>query len=61
LKAAIESEGRDWVHGRAHLELGKLALKEGNKAAAVTDLRAAVSLCEGNDPAYAEEAKRLLQ
>ena len=34
LQQALAHEGRNWVHGRAHLELGKLALKAGNRAAA---------------------------
>jgi hypothetical protein len=49
------------VHGRAHLELGKLAVKGGNAAAARADLRAAITLCEAdNDSAGADEARRLL-
>ena len=31
---AVALEGRDWVHGRAHLELGKLSLKNGNRPVA---------------------------
>ena len=34
LEKALALEGRTWVHGRAHLELGKLDLKDGNQAAA---------------------------
>src|SRR6185503_9914535 len=34
LKRALAAEGRKWVHGRTHLELGKLALKSGNRPAA---------------------------
>ena len=33
LRKAVTLEGRPWVHGRAHLELGKLLLKAGNRAA----------------------------
>jgi Flp pilus assembly protein TadD len=62
LRAALEKEGRPWVHGRAHLELGKLALKNGRRDQANADLRAALQLCESdNDPVYAEEARRLLK
>ena len=39
LKQSIASEARDWVHGRAHLELGKLAIKAGNQSGAAADLR----------------------
>jgi tetratricopeptide (TPR) repeat protein len=61
LKRAIADEGRKWVHGRAHLELGKLALKEGDRNAAREEFRAAIPLCESdNDQAWADEAKRLM-
>jgi len=61
LKQAIANEGRRWVHGRAHVELGKLALKAGNRAAAREEFRAAIPLCESdNDQAWADEAKRLM-
>jgi len=62
LRMAVQAEGRDWVHGRAHLELGKLALKAGDRARANTELQAAVKLCESdNDPVFAAEAKGLLK
>ena len=31
LRQSVSLEGRKWVHGRAHLELGKLLLQAGNK------------------------------
>ena len=34
LRGALSLDARKWVHGRTHFELGKLALKGGNKAAA---------------------------
>jgi tetratricopeptide (TPR) repeat protein len=62
LKQALGLEGRKWVYARSHLELGKLALKTGNKAAAGEDLRSAIALGDSdNDPATAEEARRLLK
>ena len=62
LTKAIALEGRAWVKGRAHLELGKLALKAGDRAAARRDLEAAVSLCAGdNDALSADEARNLLK
>lgn len=62
LTKAISTEGRTWVKGRAHLELGRSALATGNKARAKTELETAIALCEGdNDPAFAEEARRLLK
>ena len=55
-------EGRQWVQGRAHLELGKLDLKDGNRAAATEHLRTAVRLCEGdNDETAAAESRRLMR
>jgi tetratricopeptide (TPR) repeat protein len=62
LRRALAVEGRDWVHGRTHLELGKLALKAGNRARANEHFRAAVRMCEAdNDPVFAAEAKQLLK
>ncbi len=62
LKQALRLDGRKWVYGRSHFELGKLALKAGKKAIAVEELRAAITLADSdNDPATADEARRLLK
>jgi tetratricopeptide (TPR) repeat protein len=62
LRAALAVEGRKWVHGRTRLELGKLALKAGDTAAARRELQQAVALSEGdNDPGTAAEARRLMK
>jgi predicted Zn-dependent protease len=62
LTRALSVEGRKWVHGRSHLELGKLALISGRQAAAREHFRAAVALCESdNDAASAEEARLSLK
>ena len=62
LRKALTLEGRKWVHARSHLELGKLALKAGNKAAAATEFRAAIPLADSdNDPLTSEEAHRLMK
>jgi len=62
LRAALGVEGRKWVYGRAHLELGKLALKAGNRAAARQELQQAAALAESdNDPGTADEARRLMK
>ena len=62
LKHALSLEGRKWVHGRTHLELGRLALKKGDRAAARQEFQAAISLCESdNDPLPADEARRLMK
>ncbi|HJZ77098.1 MAG TPA: tetratricopeptide repeat protein [Vicinamibacterales bacterium] len=62
LRKALSVPGRKWVHGRAHLELGRIAVNAGNKAAARPDLQQAVALSESdNDPGTAEEARRLMK
>jgi len=62
LEKALAIEGRRWVQGRAHLELGKLDLKDGNPAAANEHLRTAVRLSEGdNDELAAAESRRLIK
>ena len=62
LTESVGLEGRKWVHGRAHLELGRLALKAGHRDEAVRELQAAAKLCdEDNDPGAAEAARRLLK
>jgi tetratricopeptide (TPR) repeat protein len=62
LQKSVASDGRSWVHGRAHLELGKLALKASNRPSAVEHFQMAARLCESdNDKAAADEAKKLLR
>ena len=62
LEKALAAEGRKWVHARSHLELGKLALKAGNKAAATLEFKAAIPLADSdNDPATVDEARRLMR
>jgi tetratricopeptide (TPR) repeat protein len=62
LRKSFSVDGRKWVHARAHLELGKIALKAGNTAAAAVELRAAIGLGDSdNDPLTADEARRLLK
>jgi len=62
LKQALSLEGRKWVYGRSHLELGKLALKTGNRASANEEFRLAITLSESdNDAAVADEARRLIR
>ena len=59
---ALSSEGRQWVYGRAHFELGKLSIKAGNRSAANNELRQAVTLCTADrDVATADEAQRLIK
>jgi tetratricopeptide (TPR) repeat protein len=62
LRKSLTLEGRKWVHARSHLELGKIALKTGNKTAAAAELRAAIPLADSdNDPLTSDEARRLLK
>src|SRR6266571_659937 len=51
LKKAVSLEGRKWVHGRSHLELGKLALKTGNRASANEEFHLAITLSESDNDA----------
>lgn len=61
LRQALAAEGRNWVHGRSHLELGKLADLSGNRTAAAAEYRRAVALCRSDrDPVGREEAERYL-
>jgi tetratricopeptide (TPR) repeat protein len=61
LRKAVSLEGRNWVHGRAHIELGTLALKAGNRAVGRSELQTGITLCEGdNDTMAVEDARRLL-
>jgi Flp pilus assembly protein TadD len=62
LKRALGLQGRKWVHGRAHLELGKIAQKAGDRALARQEFQTAIELCgSDNDPAPVEEARQLLK
>jgi Flp pilus assembly protein TadD len=62
LRKAVTSEGRPWVIGRSHFELGKLSLKAGRTADARRELQTAAMLCDSdNDGATADEARRLLR
>ena len=62
LRKALSLEGRKWVYGRSRLELGKLALKTGNRASANEEFHLAIALAESdNDGAVADEARRLLR
>ncbi len=62
LEKALTLEAREWLHGRAHFELGKLDLKDGKRAAANEHLRTAIRLCENdNDETTAALAQRLVR
>jgi len=62
LRKSVSVEGRKWVHGRAHLELGKLMLQAGNMAEARGEFQMAAALCDAdNDRGTADEARRLIK
>lgn len=62
LRRSVSLEGRKWVHARAHLELGKLRLQDGNRVEANRELQRAAELGDADrDRATAEEARRLMR
>jgi tetratricopeptide (TPR) repeat protein len=62
LHRALSLPGRNWVYGRARLELGKLALKAGSTEAARTEFGTAAALADSdNDPMTAADARRLMK
>ncbi len=61
LKTALRKEARDWVRGRAHAELGKLADLSGDRAAARQEYRLAVDIAKAADDSIGStEAEHLL-
>ena len=61
-RQALSMDGRKWVLGRTHLELGKLSLKSGDRETARREFQTAAELCDAdNDRGTADEARRLLQ
>lgn len=62
LEHALAAEGREWVHGRTHLELGRLAAAEADTARAQMHLQRAAQLCDSDrDGASAARARQLLR
>lgn len=60
LAIALRPDSLQWVQGRAHLENARLALQRGDQAAAKREAASAIAACEsGNDPACADEARRI--
>ena len=61
LRAVLTAEANDWVHGRAHKELGKLADLSGDRSGAVEEYRLAIRLCRADDDTVCSaEAKHLM-
>jgi tetratricopeptide (TPR) repeat protein len=62
LNAATAADSQAWVNGRARVEIGRLALKRGERSTAASEAKQAETLCErGNDPACVEDARTLLR
>jgi hypothetical protein len=62
LQSASSPDSQPWVHGRARVEVGRLALGRGDRGAAAGEARQAQALCErGNDPACVQDARELLR
>lgn len=62
LTRAIANRGRKWVEGRAHLELGRLALADADATSAREHLQAAARLGDSDhDGASAARARALLE
>ncbi len=62
LRAATASDSQAWVHGRARVELAKLAMARGDRAGAKNEATQAQALCEkGRDPVCVDAAKQLLR
>lgn len=60
LRAATSREALTWVAGRARVEIGRLALKRGDRAAATAEGKQAEALCvNGSDPLCVEDARDL--
>jgi tetratricopeptide (TPR) repeat protein len=59
--AALAATGRNWVHGRAHFELGKIEKAAGQASAARMHLESAARLCDSDrDGATADDARKLM-
>jgi hypothetical protein len=61
LRAVLSGEAAEWLRGRAHKELGKLADLAGNRAGALAEYRLASRIGrDQHDPVGAEEAAALI-
>jgi tetratricopeptide (TPR) repeat protein len=59
LNLAVDSTAQEWVRGRAHAELARLALRGGDRENARSFAARAEALCQqGNDPPCVEDARR---
>ena len=62
LRAVLNGEAPEWLRGRAHKELGKLADLAGDRTRAMTEYRLASSLCRTHhDSACSDETQALMK
>jgi tetratricopeptide (TPR) repeat protein len=62
LRAALTDPARDWLKGRIHKELGKLADLSGDRPRALDEYRAADRLCRRDDDSQcADDAQTLMR
>lgn len=62
LRVAATDRAQPWVHGRARVELARLAALRGDSAGARREAAQAQSLCEkGRDPSCMDAAKKLVK
>ena len=60
LHAATAADAQAWVSGRARVEVGRIALKRGDRKTASAEARQAQALCQtGNDAACVDDARKL--
>lgn len=60
LRAALTPDAAGWVQGRTHLEMARLALKQGDRPGARREAATAITFCEKSaDPICVEEARRI--
>ena len=60
LRRAQTGDAAAWVRGRAHLEMARLAVKQGDRAGAQRAAAQAGTICrQGNDPICVEEARKI--
>ena len=56
--AALTGDAPDWIQGRTHLELARLAMSEGDRAAAQREVAHAASICQKADDARCVEQSK---
>jgi tetratricopeptide (TPR) repeat protein len=62
LTAASGADAQDWVRGRAHAELARLAIRAGDRASARDLALRAETFCQtGSDPACVNDARTLMR